>query len=259
MHGSWREPMSGYTPVFKSVFTGSLTGKWPDTGLWVSLLALADKNGELDYTPQYISMVTGLDLTEVEDCLLRFTQPDPMSRSGTDEGRRLVLTDPNRTWGWRIVNFVAYREKARLSAKNAREVEEGRNRERLATRNDSTAADRRSPPLTAADPLSNTNTDTDKKNVAKSDCHLVFDHWKTVHGHPGAVLDAVRDRKIRGALKNYTAAQLCEAIDGYKKSTWHQGANKDGTVYDSLELMLRNAEKIDAGIKYANGGTQKWL
>jgi hypothetical protein len=167
MPGSWREPMSGYTPVFKSVFTGSLTGKWPDTGLWVSLLALADKNGELDYTPQYISMVTGLDLKEVEDCLQRFTQPDPMSRSGTDEGRRLVLTDPNRFWGWRIVNFVAYREKARLSAKNAREVEEGRNRDRLAARNDLTAADRRSPPVTAADPLSNANANTVKEDVKR--------------------------------------------------------------------------------------------
>jgi hypothetical protein len=245
--------MSGYTPVFKSVFTGSLTGRWPDTGLWVSLLALADKNGDLDYTPQYISMVTGLELAEVEACMGRFMEPDPMSRSHNDDGRRLVLTDPARAWGWRIVNFAAYREKARLSAKSAREVEQGKNAERM--------QDRRRPPETAADPLSNSNTNT-SKNIdvgLAPDVSLVFDHWKTVHGKSRSKLDDKRKKLIRAALKIYPAETLCQSIDGYKRSEFHQGKNDRRTVYDDIEIMLRDAKQIDAGIAYTNGGTQKWL
>lgn len=145
--------MSGYTPVFGSIFQGTLCGKYPDTAAWLFLLALADKNGEVDMTAQFISAVTGMPVDDLTACIERFMQPDPCSRSAAEEGRRLVLIDQSRPWGWRIVNHGYYREKARLAAKNAREVEEGRNAERM--------RDRRSPPETAADPLSNANANAD--------------------------------------------------------------------------------------------------
>lgn len=153
--------MSGYTPVFRSVFTGTLCGKWPDTAAWLCLLALADKNGVIDMTPQYISSVTGMPTHDLLACIGRFMQPDEFSRSQESDGRRLVLVDPQRSWGWRIVNFAHYREKARLMAKNEREVQSGSNKERL------TAAHRRSPPVTAADPLSDSNADTDSNTEKK--------------------------------------------------------------------------------------------
>ena len=52
--------MSGYVPVFGSVFTGTLHGKWPDVGLWLCILGMADRNGVVDCTPQYIASVIGL-------------------------------------------------------------------------------------------------------------------------------------------------------------------------------------------------------
>ena len=145
----------GYTPVFDSVFTGPLCGKWPDTGLWVCLLAMADKNGIVDKTPQYISAVVGIPVADLTACIERFMQPDPHSRSGDEDGRRLALLEPSRPWGWRIVNHGKYRERARLAAKSAREVESGENCTRM--------SDRRRPPETAADPLSNANTDSNKE------------------------------------------------------------------------------------------------
>jgi hypothetical protein len=144
--------MSGYTPVFRTVFEGSLCGLWPDTAAWLCLLALADKNGCVDKTPQYISRVTGMPLEELQACIARFTQPDPASRSHDEEGRRLVPIDPARSWGWRIVNHGKYRERARLQSKAQREVAEGLNADRM--------KDRRRPPQTAADPLSDANTNT---------------------------------------------------------------------------------------------------
>lgn len=148
--------MAGYTPVFDTALTGTLCGRWPDTGAWFCLLAIADKNGVIDVTPQYISSITGMPVEDLVACIERFSQPDPYSRTKDHDGRRLVPVDPDRDWGWRIVNHAKYREKARLQAKNARDVESGKEAERKrATR--ASADVRRSPPV--SDP-SNANTPT---------------------------------------------------------------------------------------------------
>ena len=77
----------------------------------------------------------------------------------------------------------------------------------------------------------------------------VFVHWRTVHEHPRAQLDAKRRKLILTRLKSYSEADLCQAISGYKHSPYHMGVNPNGTVYDSLELMLRDAEHVDKGLK----------
>ena len=144
--------MSGYTPLFDSLTKGTLCGRWPDIGLWPIILSLSDRNGHVDVTCSYLAGVTGLPVDEVTACMARFCEPDPISRSKDQSGARLVLLDEHRPWGWRIVNHAHYREKARLTAKASREVSEGLNKVRM--------ADRRSPPLTAADPLSNVKGQT---------------------------------------------------------------------------------------------------
>lgn len=98
-------------------------GRWPDVGLWLCLLALADWKGEIDCTPQYIASVTGLSVDEVTACIERFMQPDVYSRSQAEEGRRLTLIDPVRNWGWRVVNIASYRKKA----SGTDQVTDGRN------------------------------------------------------------------------------------------------------------------------------------
>lgn len=79
---------------------------------------------------------------------------------------------------------------------------------------------------------------------------LVFDHWRGVHRKPRAQLDAKRRKLIRGALGAYSEADLCQAISGYQNSPHHMGQNDKATVYDSIELMLRDAEHIDAGLRF---------
>jgi hypothetical protein len=138
--------MSGYAPVFQSVFTGTLHGRWPDTGLWLCLIAMADKNGELDVTPQYIASTTGLQLQDVVECMARFCEPDPYSRTPDCEGRRLVLLEPPRPWGWRIVNRVKYREKARLMSKDATRTATGADAARKRDERAASPAVPRSPP-----------------------------------------------------------------------------------------------------------------
>ena len=87
-------------------------------------------------------------------------------------------------------------------------------------------------------------------------CASVFEHWRSIHGHGSAKLAADRRKVVVKALQNYSPDELCECISGYKASAWHQGQNERGQVYDALELMLRDAKHIDAGISYARKPAQ---
>lgn len=263
--------MSGYTPVFSSVFSGSLCGQYPDTAAWLFLLAMADKHGVVDVTPEYISRVTGMPVNDLLACISRFLEPDPASRTKENEGRRLALVDPARSWGWRIVNHHLYRERARKQASDADRVVSGANAERMRERR----RDPTRPAPTRADPPSDADadTDTDRKEVpsepveqarpAEGELALVsaspsgpdpvetvFNHWKQVHGKTRAVLDGKRRKLITARLRDYSEADLCQAISGYKNSPHHQGANDRDTVYDNIDLMLRDAGHVDAGLRF---------
>jgi hypothetical protein len=119
--------MSGYTPLFPSLTTGTLCGKWPDIGLWPIVLSLTDWEGKVDVTPQFLASVTGLPVPEIVACMKRFCAADPGSRSSDASGARLRLLDGHRDWGWLVVNFKLYRRKA--SDRN--QVEDGRNAEKV--------------------------------------------------------------------------------------------------------------------------------
>jgi hypothetical protein len=80
----------------------------------------------------------------------------------------------------------------------------------------------------------------------------VFNHWRTTHGHERAQLDPKRRKVIRAALENYSASDLCRAITGYLHSPHHMGQNDRGTRYDDIELFLRDAKHIDAGLRFAD-------
>jgi hypothetical protein len=78
----------------------------------------------------------------------------------------------------------------------------------------------------------------------------IFALWCTTYGHEQAALDPKRRKLIGEWLKLYSEADLCACISGYKNSPHHMGQNKSDTVYDSIELMLRDAKHIDAGIAF---------
>jgi hypothetical protein len=79
------------------------------------------------------------------------------------------------------------------------------------------------------------------------DVGQVFMHWQASMHKPRALLDDKRRKLIRKALAlGYTVSDLCKAIDGCKASAWHMGENERGKAFNTLELILRDAEKIDS-------------
>lgn len=154
----------GYTPLFSSLTTGTLCGRWPDIGLWPIVLSLADRCGVVDVTPGYLAKVTGLPVSDVITCMQRFCEPDPYSRTPDEGGARLLLLEPeSRSWGWRVVNHAKYRERARKTAYDSARTESGRDAERkrqqrardVPTSPDATAVSR-------DDPLSDADANTNK-------------------------------------------------------------------------------------------------
>jgi hypothetical protein len=125
---------------------------------------MVDRHGQIDRSPQAIASDIGIDVPTLLSCIAEFCEPDVMSRTRDHDGRRLELIDPERPWGWKVLNHGKYREKARLESKNAREVEAGKNKERMDYRK--TAGHRRSPPDTAADrPLKPNQTKQEKEGA----------------------------------------------------------------------------------------------
>lgn len=154
----------GYTPVFDSILDGTLYGRWPVNGVWILLLSQADSQGRIDAVPQLLASKIGCEVETLLQCIEQLMQPDPLSRSEEYEGRRLIPLDPNRPWGWIVVNHGKYREKARLMGKAERERESGANAERMRARR----ADRRRPPETARDHPSYSYSYSDKNVEVQS-------------------------------------------------------------------------------------------
>jgi hypothetical protein len=150
----------GFVPLFGSLTSGTLCGRWPDVGLWPIVLSLADRHGVVDVTPAYIANVTGLPLDEVIACMKRFCDPDPYSRSSAESGARLMLIEPeSRQWGWRVVNHGKYREKARKASYDADRTSSGADAERKREQRTGGRKLPTRPDASRAGPLSDTDTD----------------------------------------------------------------------------------------------------
>ena len=83
----------------------------------------------------------------------------------------------------------------------------------------------------------------------------IFDYWRSVMNSPRSAFDDSRKRLIKKSLKHYSLQDLCTAIRGCSKSPYHMGQNAQKTKYNGLDLILRNAEKIDKFIELDKGNS----
>lgn len=207
--------MAGYTPVFDSVFEGSLCGKYPETAAWLFLLALADKNGHVDKSPTFISAVTGMPVDVLERCIGEFCEPDEKSRTPDSDGRRLIPLDPERPWGWLIVNHGKYREKARKASYDAARTASGAD---AARKRDERASVPTRPAMSRADPLSDADADSNT-DLNKAEESAAFD-----------ISECPRDMDAASEHKRFVlwCAEKGQAPTGVKWSRWIVNAKQSG-------------------------------
>lgn len=96
-----------YVKLFQQILDSTindalLSRRWT----WITLLLLADQDGNFTATPQAIARRANLSVDDVSDALDYLQQPDPTSTSPDDAGRRLIQVSSNC---WHIVNYAKYR------------------------------------------------------------------------------------------------------------------------------------------------------
>lgn len=85
----------------------------------------------------------------------------------------------------------------------------------------------------------------------------VFLAWRLSANKPGALLSRERRRVIAAMLKNYPEADLIDAVRGWRNSPHHRGENSTGTVYNDLDLILRDAKHVEMFRDLWRGGESR--
>ena len=75
----------------------------------------------------------------------------------------------------------------------------------------------------------------------------IFDAWVEATGKNPKTVKFSDDRKklIARRLKEWPLEDLLDAVRGWRHSPHHRGDNDRQTVYNDLEMLLRNAKNIE--------------
>ncbi len=237
-----------YNKLFTKILDSSI---WlapdPHRLVWITLIAAMDEDGNAMFAcADNLAARARVSVKQAEAAIKSFQEPDPKSGDPDNEGMRIERIPG----GWHVLNAHKYRsivtktisrEQTRLRTAAWRE----RKRDASVTK-----CDEKVTPSEAVSVSVSVSEAKNKDMSAMPTVVDVFEHWKLTHNHPRSVLDVKRKKLIKSALNNYSVADLCQSITGYLKSPHHMGMNEANTIYDDIELMLRDAKHIDAGIRF---------
>jgi hypothetical protein len=94
------------------MYDGTLVESWEALVTFQQMIVLADDVGTIDITPNALSARTGIPIAIIKKGIAVLESDDENSRSPTQNGRRLERLDSHREWGWRIINYMQYRQLA---------------------------------------------------------------------------------------------------------------------------------------------------
>jgi biotin operon repressor len=79
------------------------------------------------------------------------------------------------------------------------------------------------------------------------DVTMLFDYWIDVMGKPKlkTKLTDKRKRVINAIVKQYSLDDIKLAIDNCARSSWHNGKNERGQVFNDIELICRSGDKLE--------------
>ena len=239
-----------YGKIFDSIFSSTLVadGGWLPTYIFMSMVAMADKDGYVTEAPkalfrrlgfrEYDTKITYDDFTKALEYLC---DEDPTSNSPSYHGRRLIPVieipsyEGNR--GWWVVNYAHYREKGSSTDRVRRYRESNKNKD---LKNDVTPK-----PLQSVTET-HTDTDTDKQPIGQKG----FDQWWDLY--PKKVKKktalAIWKRKRLEGMASVLIADIPNRLKNDRR--WKEGYIPDPTTYLNQE---RWDDEIEAAAKGGNG------
>lgn len=153
------------------MYDGTLAGHWEAMVTMQQLIVLASPDGVIDMTADAIARRTTIPLHIIEAGLAFLALPDPYTRTPGDDGKRIVLLDDHRPWGWRLVNHGKYMRLRNMEEK--READRVRISEKRNQNKDVATVSRESQKV-ANVAHSDSYTDTDKTPLPPSGAFLRF-------------------------------------------------------------------------------------
>ena len=101
--------MPNYTKLFNSIITSTIWSEDDKTRIiWITMLAMSDKNGEVHASIPGLARVSGMSIQEAENSIEKLLSPDIHSRTPNNEGRRIAKIDG----GGELLNHAKYRAMA---------------------------------------------------------------------------------------------------------------------------------------------------
>jgi len=191
-----------YGKIFQSMYDGTISVNWKGLVTFQQMIVLCDSEGVIDITPPALSSRTRIPLEIIEEGIEYLSSPDPYSRSQEHEGRRIILIDEHRPWGWVIVNHKYYRDLASVEDRREKaKLRKQKQREKEGEKEDVT------PCHTSSRMSRHTDTDTDTlKEAASGDDPKNF-IWEEALKFEGIT------RTFLGKLcKEYSEDKLVKAI-----------------------------------------------
>jgi len=225
-----------YGKLFDSMYDGTLVEDWRALITFQQLIILCDADGTVDMTPSSISRRTGIPIEHIKAGLTILENPDPYSRTPTEEGRRIALIDAHRPWGWYIVNHSKYkglidadtvRAQTRARVKKHRDSKKGVTEEVT----DCNAEKRHT------DTNTNTNTNTDTSTNTKED---TIKEKKSSRFTPPSIKEVSEYCTERNNGINPQSF-----IDHYETNGWVQGKGKPVKCWKACVRTWENNRKKD--------------
>ncbi|MCR6496204.1 hypothetical protein LJB71_08240 [Thermomonas sp. S9] len=94
-----------YTKLFRGITASTIVSEPLATRwLWVTMLALADKSGNVWGSVPGLARLANISIAECEAALETLQAPDPYSRTRDHDGRRIAAIDG----GWHLLNHAKY-------------------------------------------------------------------------------------------------------------------------------------------------------
>lgn len=123
--------MTRYAKLFEHIVRSTIWGESLQTKIvWITMLAIKDKNGEVMGSIPGLAKLAGVSNEECEEALERLMAPDKYSRTKEFDGRRIMEIDG----GWVILNAAKYsrmksmedeREKTAVRVQRFRDQQKG--------------------------------------------------------------------------------------------------------------------------------------
>jgi hypothetical protein len=96
-----------FTKLFSSITESSVWFEPDHVRLaWITMLAMADRQGRVLASVPGLAHRARIELTQAQDAIATFMEPDEFSRTKEHEGRRIEEIDG----GWRLLNYLKFRQ-----------------------------------------------------------------------------------------------------------------------------------------------------